>query len=85
MAIRKSFGGQTILKPGAYSQSRVDNTGGSAIESNDTILLVGESSRGAPGDNEGIQEFNASQISQLAAKYGSGPLVDCALSLRTPR
>lgn len=84
MAIRRSFGGQTLLKPGAYSRSRVDNTGGSAIESNDTILLVGESSAGAPGDFEGIQEFNASQINQLAAKYVSGPLVDCALALRTP-
>lgn len=84
MAIRKSFGGQSILKPGAYSRSRVDNSGGSAIESNDTIMLVGESSKGAPGDVEGIQEFSASQIDQLIAKYGSGPLVDCALAVRTP-
>lgn len=84
MAIRKSFGGTTIRKPGAYSRSKVDNSGGAAIESNDSLFLVGEAALGAPGDVEGIVEFSAAQINQLVAKYGSGPLVDAALAATRP-
>lgn len=78
MAIRKSFGGQSIARPGAYSTSRVDNTGGRDLLDNGTIFLIGEADLGAPGDVEGIQSFNASQLSSLIDKYGSGPLVDAA-------
>jgi hypothetical protein len=78
MAIVKSFAGRNIRKPGAYSESRVDNSGGSDIQSNDTIFIIGESEKGAPGKDEGIQAYSASQLNVLIAKYGSGPLVDCA-------
>lgn len=84
MAITKSFGGRNINVPGAYSKSVVDNSAGGALESNDTVFLVGESSQGAPGDVDGIQEFTNAQISTLIAKYGSGPLVDCALAASRP-
>ena len=85
MAIRRSFGGQTIRKPGAYSRSRVDNTGGAPIGSNDILFLIGESTQGAPGDVEGIQSFSAERLSTLIDKYGSGPLVDCArASVQSP-
>ena len=84
MAIRKSFAGQSILKPGAYSQSKVDNSSGAPLASNDTLFLVGESATGAPGDVEGIQEFRASQVNALVAKYGSGPIVDAALASIRP-
>tara|TARA_R110000868_G_C10973188_1_gene771468 strand:+ start:18490 stop:20352 length:1863 start_codon:yes stop_codon:yes gene_type:complete len=78
MAIIKSFAGRNIRKPGGYSRTLTDNSGGSPIESNDTIFIIGESSLGQPGDVEGIQEFTAGQLSSLVAKYGSGPIVDCA-------
>jgi len=78
MAIIKSFNGRNIRKPGAYSKSVVDNSGGSPIESNDTIFIIGESSLGKPGKDEGIQSFSAGQLDQLIAKYGSGPIVDVA-------
>ena len=84
MAISKSFGGSNINIPGAYSRSKVDNSSGGALESNDTIFLIGESSKGAPGDSEGVQEFTNSQINTLIAKYGEGPLVDCALAASRP-
>lgn len=84
MSIKKSFAGRTIRKAGAYSRSKVDNSGGAAIESNDTLFLVGESSYGAPGDVDGIQEFSAAQIDQLVEKYGNGPIVDCALAATRP-
>jgi hypothetical protein len=84
MAISKSFGGRNINVPGAYSTSKVDNSNGSAIESNDTIFIIGESTKGAPGDVEGIQEFTNAQISTLIAKYGAGPIVDVALAASRP-
>ena len=71
MAIIKSFAGRNIRKPGAYSRSLVDNSGGSPIQSNDTIFIIGESELGAPGDVEGIQSFSAGQLDQLVSKYGS--------------
>lgn len=84
MAIKKTFAATTIRKPGSYSRSKVDNSSGAAIESNDTLFILGESTTGAPGSSEGIQEFSAAQINQLIAKYGRGPLVDCALAASRP-
>lgn len=78
MAIKVAFGGQSIRKPGSYSRSRVDNTGGRQIGDNGSLFLIGEADKGAPGDVEGIQSFSASQLPNLIAKYGSGPLVDAA-------
>lgn len=83
MAIVKSFNGQNIYKPGPYSKFRVENTG-PGLESNDTLFIVGESTKGAPGSSEGIQEFSASNLTALIDKYGAGPIVDCALAARTP-
>lgn len=80
MAIKISFGGASILKPGAYSKFKIDNSGGSQLANNDTLMIVGESSKGAPGDVEGIQEFSASRLDTLIEKYGSGPIVDSAFA-----
>lgn len=84
MSIKKSFSGSVLRRPGAYSTTKVDNTAGSAILSDDTLFLVGESLEGAPGSVEGIQVFSAAQIDQLVAKYTSGPIVDCALAATRP-
>lgn len=85
MAIKKSFGGQSIRKPGSYSRSKVDNTAGRELTDNGALFLIGEADLGAPGDSEGIQRFTASQLNQLIDKYGSGPLVDCAIAaVRAP-
>lgn len=84
MAIKKSFGGQSIVKPGAYSRTSVDNSSGAPLASNNTLLLVGESTKGASGATEGIQEFTAEQMNELVAKYGAGPLVDCAVAAIRP-
>lgn len=84
MAIKRQFDGQTISKPGSYSRSKVDNSGGAPLGSNDVLFLIGEAELGAPGDVEGIQEFSASQLDALVAKYGSGPIVDAALVSTRP-
>lgn len=84
MGIKKSFGGQSIRKPGAYSRSKVDNSGGAPLGSNETLFLIGEAELGKPGSTEGITEFAAEAIDQLVAKYGSGPIVDAALVATRP-
>lgn len=84
MAIRKAFGGASIGKPGAYSKFKVDNTSGGDLASNDTLFLIGEAAKGAPGSSEGIQSFSAANLSALIEKYGSGPIVDAAIAAIRP-
>lgn len=84
MAIKKSFNGASIRKPGAYSKFKVDNSSGGDLAANDTLFLIGESSAGAPGSVEGIQNFSTSNLDALVAKYGSGPIVDCAIAAVRP-
>ena len=84
MAITKSFNAKRILKPGAYSKFKVDNSSGSDLAANDTLFLVGESTKGVPGATEGIVTFSASNLAALIAKYGAGPIVDCAVAAIRP-
>ena len=84
MAIKKSFKGASIFKPGAYSSTDVAGLGGIANVSVGTLLLVGEADHGHAGSEIGFQAFSSSQIEQLKEYYGSGPLVDCALAAIRP-
>lgn len=84
MAITRSFNGKNIRKPGAYSKFKVDNSAGSDLGANETLFLIGESSKGAPGSAEGIQSFSTSRLDALIEKYGSGPIVDCAVAAVRP-
>jgi hypothetical protein len=84
MSIKKSFNGKSIRKPGAYSKFKVDNSAGSDLATNDTLLIVGEAAKGAPGSVDGIVEFNVANLDSLIAQYGSGPIVDCAVSAARP-
>ena len=82
MAITRSFGGQTLLKPGAYSVSRVDNAQGIAVGENNTLMLIGESSDGVPGGTENARTFT--NIQNLIDYYVSGDIVDAALAAGRP-
>ena len=84
MAIRRSFGGQSISRPGAYSKSQTSSDAGTPLVSNDTLFLLGEADAGASGAEEGIQVFTASQFNQLVAKYRTGPIVDAAKAALVP-
>ena len=84
MSIKKGFNGASISKPGAYSRFKVDNSAGSDLGANDTIFLVGESTKGAPGSVTGIVEFSASRLDSLIETYGEGPLVDAAVACVRP-
>lgn len=84
MSIKKSFNGKTIRKPGAYSKQKVDNSAGAPLRATDTLMIVGESSLGAPGTTTGVMTFPAERLSDLIEMYGSGPLVDCAVAAARP-
>ena len=82
MAITRSFGGQTLLKPGAYSVSRVDNAQGIAVGENNTLMLIGEASNGNDGSEENSRIFT--NIQNLIDYYVSGDIVDAALAAGRP-
>ena len=84
MAIKKSFNGKTIRKPGAYSRSKVDNSAGAPLRATDVLFIVGESSKGAPGSVTGVMTFSAENLGALIDMFGEGPLVDCAVIASRP-
>lgn len=86
MAITISFGGASLLRGGAYSQTKVALVGGFPLSDTGICAIIGEALQGAPGDlsGEGVQEFNSNQIPELINKYVSGPIVDAARLLVQP-
>lgn len=84
MGIKKAFGGSSIRKPGAYSISKVDQSGGAPLGDNGTLFIIGEADKGAPGDVEGLKSFSSAQLADLIGEYGSGPIVDVARAALIP-
>lgn len=84
MALKRVWKNNTLHKPKTYSNLKTTKDAGSAVVSNDTLLIIGEALTGKKGSSDGIQEFLASQIGDLVSKYTSGPVVDCALSALVP-
>lgn len=82
MGITVQHNGASIKRPGSYSKTSVDNSGGAPIGTNDTLFLVGEAAAGAPSSSTGIVEYSASRLDALIANYKSGPIVDCAVAAR---
>lgn len=84
MSIKRSFAGTSFIRPGVFSRSTVDQSGGAPIGSNGTLFIVGEANKGAPGDSSGIREFTSAQMSRLIEEFGSGPIVDVAKAALVP-
>jgi len=84
MSIKISFGGATILRGGAYSQTKVALVGGFPLSDTGIVAIVGEAAQGAPGDADGVQVFTCEQLSDLINKYVSGNIVDAARLLVQP-
>lgn len=84
MAIKITFNGATIVKPGAYSKTTVNQLAGAPLAPTGTVALIGEATGGAPGSSDGVQEFDSTQFDQIAATYLSGPLVDAAKAAINP-
>jgi hypothetical protein len=84
MAIKVNFNGASILKPGAYSQTKVNLAGGFPLSTTGVVAIIGEALGGAPGSSDGVQTFTSEDIAALIAKYKSGPIVDAARLLVAP-
>ena len=78
------FNGTTLYKPGVYDRKSVELNPGSNQAATGIVGIVGEADGGAPGADEGVQTFDITEISALAAKYVSGPIVDAARALVSP-
>lgn len=84
MSIRVPFNGASLAKPGAYSKTTVNLSGGFPLAQSGIIAIVGEALGGAPGSSDGVQTFTSEDIASLIAKYKSGPIVDAARLLVAP-
>lgn len=84
MAINQSFAGANILKPGAYSETKVNLSGGFPLAPTGVVAIVGEAEGGAPGSSAGVQTFTSQDMAALIEQYKSGPIVDAARILIAP-
>lgn len=87
MAINVSFNGATIFKPGAYSKTNIDLSGGFPLGATGLVAIFGESTRGKPGSAEADISKNVwtpNQIAEIREKYGAGPIVDAINFLFAP-
>lgn len=84
MAINQTFAGANLLKPGAYSQTKVNLSGGFPLAATGIVAIIGEALGGAPGSSDGVQTFTSEDIASLIDKYKSGPIVDAARILVAP-
>jgi len=84
MAIKVNFNGASIAKPGAYSQTKVNLSGGFPLSATGVVAIIGEALGGAPGSVDGVQTFTSEDLAALTEKYKSGPIVDAARMLIAP-
>lgn len=86
MAIRINFNGASIAKPGAYSKTSVNLTGGFPVAPAGIVGIVGEADAGAPGSSDDIRNnfYSPSQFADVVDKYKSGPIVDAFRLLIAP-
>lgn len=84
MSIIINFNGANTGKPGAYSKTVVNLSGGFPLAASGIVALVGEALGGAPGASAGVQTYTSEDIASLIATYKSGPIVDAARVLIAP-
>lgn len=84
MSIIRPFNGASLRKPGAYSQTSVNLSGGFPLAATGVVAIIGEANGGAPGSSAGVQTYTSEDIAALIAEYQSGPIVDAARALVAP-
>jgi hypothetical protein len=84
MAIVRNFNGASLRKPGAYSKTIVNLSGGFPLAATGIIAILGEAEGGGPGSTEGVLTFTSEDIGSLIELYKSGPIVDAARILVAP-
>ena len=77
MAISVNFAGHTLFQSGVYTKV-TKKIGALSPPTTGVVALIGESSKGSPGSEDGVVKYNAADLEALINKYGDGPLVDGA-------
>jgi hypothetical protein len=81
MAIKRTFNGATIIKPGAYSKVIVENLTGFPLQATNVVGIVGESVGGEP---RVIDILSTTQIQDAKQRYKEGPIADALELLVNP-
>lgn len=81
MAIKKTFNGVTILKPGASSKIIVENLSGFPLQPTGTVGIIGEATGGEP---RVLDILEKSAIQSAKSRYKSGPIADVLELLVNP-
>ena len=83
MAIKFRIGGTSTVIPGVYDQIFVSNSLPAAAPAGRSVLLIGESTEGVPGEFLDIRKNFYQDINTLKDFYGSGDLVAAARQIMT--
>jgi hypothetical protein len=81
MAIKKTFNGATIIKPGAYSKIVVENLTGFPLQSTGVVGIIGEAVGGEP---RVLDILNGTGIQAAKARYKEGPIADALELIANP-
>lgn len=81
MAIKRTFNGATIIKPGAYSRVIVENLTGFPLQATNVVGIVGEAVGGQPGV---LDILSSTQIQSAKERYKEGPIADALELLVNP-
>ena len=81
MSIKITFNGATIIHPGAYSKTVVENLTGFPLQATGIVGVIGE----APGGEPRILDIlTRDQIQAAKSRYKSGAIADCLDLLAAP-
>ena len=81
MAIKRTFNGAAIIKPGAYSKVVVENLTGFPLLPAGVVGIIGEALGGEP---HVLDILTNEQIQDAKARYKSGPIADALGLLSNP-
>lgn len=81
MAIKRTFNGATIIKPGAYSKTVVQNLTGFPLQATGIVGIVGEATGGEP---QVIDILSREAIQDAKIRYKTGPIVEALSILAAP-
>lgn len=84
MAITSQLAGQTLVEPGAYSDTKVALVGSRSFVPRGRVAIFGEADGGEPGATGGVVRFTAADLAALISTYRSGRLVEAARQLVNP-
>lgn len=83
MTIGFKIGSTTLVKPTVASTLQVIGSFANVTPSPRNILIVGESTEGAPASVVDLKDNWYSDLSNVRAEYGEGPIVDACVQLFT--